>query len=211
MHQYQKDFVDFSLEVGALKFGEWTLKSGRVSPYFFNAGAFNSGEHLAKLGKFYAAAILQSGVDFDLIFGPAYKGIPLVATTAIALFEDFGKSKPYSFNRKESKNHGEGGEIVGHPLGGKVLIIDDVITKGLAIREAMAIIKSHNATTSSVVVAVDRQERGESNMSAIEELKKQGINVFSIINLTQLITYVEGFNDANLSDKIKAYRDKYGI
>jgi orotate phosphoribosyltransferase len=160
MKSYQKDFVDFMLEIGALKFGEFTLKSGRISPYFFNAGAFNTGEHLSRLGKFYAQAIQESNLEFDVLFGPAYKGIPLATATAMALNDNFNQNVPYSFNRKEAKTHGEGGDIVVHPLTGNILIIDDVITAGTAIREAMDIIKANGATAKGVIVAVDRQEKG---------------------------------------------------
>jgi orotate phosphoribosyltransferase len=212
MQQYQKDFVDFMLETGALKFGEFTLKSGRVSPYFFNAGLFNQGKHLSQLGQFYAQAIETSGIQFDVLFGPAYKGIPLVTATAIALNDSFNRNVPYSFNRKEAKDHGEGGNIVGHPLEGDILIIDDVITAGTAIREAQDIIAATGATTKGVIVALDRQEKGKGELSAIQEVEQNfGIFVASIINLSHLITYLKGQNDAALIDKIEAYREQYGI
>jgi orotate phosphoribosyltransferase len=212
MQQYQKDFVDFMLETGALKFGEFTLKSGRVSPYFFNAGLFNQGKHLSQLGQFYAQAIETSGIQFDVLFGPAYKGIPLVTATAIALNDSFNRNVPYSFNRKEAKDHGEGGNIVGHPLEGDILIIDDVITAGTAIREAQDIIAATGATTKGVIVALDRQEKGKGELSAIQEVEQNfGIFVASIINLSHLITYLKGQNDAALIDKIEAYRKQYGI
>ena len=183
MEQYQNDFVDFMLEIGALKFGEFTLKSGRVSPYFFNVGQFNQGNHLSQLGQFYAQAIEASGIKFDVLFGPAYKGIPLVAATAIALNDSFNRSVPYSFNRKEAKDHGEGGSIVGHPLEGDILIIDDVITAGTAIKEAKDIINANGAKTKGVVVALDRQEKGKGELSAIQEVEQNfGIAVVSIIN-----------------------------
>ena len=183
MEQYQKDFVDFTLETGVLKFGEFTLKSGRVSPYFFNAGLFNTGSHLSELGKFYAQAIEASGLIFDVLFGPAYKGIPLAAAASIALNDSFNKNIPYSFNRKEVKDHGEGGSIVGHPLEGDILVIDDVITAGTAIREAQDIISSNGAITKGVIVALDRQEKGNSELSAIQEVEQIfGVPVISIIN-----------------------------
>ncbi|MBE8190329.1 MAG: orotate phosphoribosyltransferase [Candidatus Thioglobus sp.] len=212
MQQYQKDFIDFVLKVGALKFGEFELKSGRISPYFFNAGAFNSGEHLAKLGKFYAQAIEQNDLKFDVLFGPAYKGIPLAVAAAAALYEDFGKNLAYSFNRKEAKNHGEGGEIVGAKLAGEVLIIDDVITAGTAISEAFDIIKANGAQAKGVIVALDRQEKGAGETSAIEEIQaKFGVQVFSIINLSDLIDYLKGGGDAALIARIEAYRVRYGV
>jgi orotate phosphoribosyltransferase len=212
MQQYQNDFVDFMLETGALKFGEFTLKSGRISPYFFNAGLFNQGKHLSQLGRFYAQAIESSGIEFDVLFGPAYKGIPLATATAMALNDSFNRNVPYSFNRKEAKTHGEGGNIVGHPLEGDILIIDDVITAGTAIREAQDIIAANGATTKGVIVALDRQEKGKGELSAIQEIEKNfGISVTSIINLSHLITYLKGQNDATLIDKIEAYREQYGI
>lgn len=212
MQQYQKDFVDFMLETGALKFGEFTLKSGRISPYFFNAGLFNQGRHLSQLGQFYAQAIEASGIEFDVLFGPAYKGIPLATATAMALNDNFNRNVPYSFNRKEAKTHGEGGNIVGHPLEGDILIIDDVITAGTAIREAQDIIAANSAKTIGVIVALDRQEKGKGELSAIQEVEQNfGICVASIINLSHLITYLKGQNDAILIDKIEAYREQYGI
>ena len=212
MQQYQKDFVDFMLETGALKFGEFTLKSGRISPYFFNAGLFNQGKHLSQLGKFYAQAIEASGIEFDVLFGPAYKGIPLATAAAMALNDGFNKSVPYSFNRKEAKDHGEGGNIVGHPLEGDILIIDDVITAGTAIREARDIIMANGASTKGVIVALDRQEKGKGELSAIQEVEQNfGVSVASIIDLSHLITYLKGQNDAALINKIEAYREQYGI
>jgi orotate phosphoribosyltransferase len=212
MEQYQKDFVDFMLEIGALKFGEFKLKSGRVSPYFFNAGAFNTGEHLSKLGKFYAQAIKVSELKFDVLFGPAYKGIPLATATAMALNDSFGINVPYSFNRKEAKTHGEGGDIVGHALERDVLIIDDVITAGTAIREAMDIIDANGATAKGVIVAVDRQEKGKGDKSAIQEVEENfGITVLSIINLGHLIDYLKQGDDEALIERIEAYRNQYGV
>ncbi len=212
MEQYQNDFVDFMLEIGALKFGEFTLKSGRVSPYFFNAGQFNQGNHLSQLGQFYAQAIEASGIKFDVLFGPAYKGIPLVAATAIALNDSFNRSVPYSFNRKEAKDHGEGGNIVGHPLEGDILIIDDVITAGTAIREAKDIINANGAKTKGVVVALDRQEKGKGELSAIQEVEQNfGIAVVSIINLSHIVDYLKANNDKNIISRIESYRSQYGI
>ena len=212
MEQYQNDFVDFMLEIGALKFGEFTLKSGRVSPYFFNVGQFNQGNHLSQLGQFYAQAIEASGIKFDVLFGPAYKGIPLVAATAIALNDSFNRSVPYSFNRKEAKDHGEGGNIVGHPLEGDILIIDDVITAGTAIREAKDIIDANGAKTKGVVVALDRQEKGKGELSAIQEVKQNfGIAVVSIINLSHIVDYLKANNDKNIISRIESYRSQYGI
>ena len=212
MEQYQNDFVDFMLEIGALKFGEFTLKSGRVSPYFFNAGQFNQGNHLSQLGQFYAQAIEASGIKFDVLFGPAYKGIPLAAATAIALNDSFNRSVPYSFNRKEAKDHGEGGNIVGHPLEGDILIIDDVITAGTAIREAKDIISANGAKTKGVVVALDRQEKGKGELSAIQEVEQNfGIAVVSIINLSHIVDYLKANNDKNIISRIESYRSQYGI
>ena len=212
MEQYQNDFVDFMLEIGALKFGEFTLKSGRVSPYFFNAGQFNQGNHLSRLGQFYAQAIEASGIKFDVLFGPAYKGIPLVAATAIALNDSFNRSVPYSFNRKEAKDHGEGGNIVGHPLEGDNLIIDDVITAGTAIREAKDIINANGAKTKGVVVALDRQEKGKGELSAIQEVEQNfGITVVSIINLSHIVDYLKANDDKNITSRIESYRSQYGI
>ena len=213
MQDYQKDFIEFALKNDVLRFGEFTLKSGRVSPYFFNAGLFNSGEALAKLGQYYAAAIKESGVNFDVLFGPAYKGIPLATTCAVALYEHQNTNIPYSFNRKEAKAHGEGGNIVGAALEGDILIIDDVITAGTAIRESMDIIAAVNAKPAGVIIALDRQEKGTGELSAIQEVEQQyDIPVLSIVKLEHLITYIDGNPDfAEYTDKVKAYRDQYGI
>ena len=212
MEQYQKDFVDFTLETGVLKFGEFTLKSGRVSPYFFNAGLFNTGSHLSQLGKFYAQAIEASRLNFDVLFGPAYKGIPLAAAASIALNDSLNQNVPYSFNRKEAKDHGEGGSIVGHPLEGDILIIDDVITAGTAIREAQDIIQSCEANTKGVIVALDRQEKGKGNLSAIQEVEQIfGITVLSIINLSHIIDYLKANDDSIILSNIEYYRSQYGI
>ena len=212
MEQYQKDFVDFTLETGVLKFGEFTLKSGRISPYFFNAGLFNKGSHLSELGKFYAQAVESSALKFDVLFGPAYKGIPLAAAASIALNDSFNHNVPYSFNRKEAKDHGEGGSIVGHPLEGDILIIDDVITAGTAIREAQDIIQNCGANAKGVIVALDRQEKGKSELSAIQEVEQIfGITVLSIINLSHIIDYLKTSDDSKILAKIESYRSLYGI
>ena len=212
MEQYQKDFVDFTLETGVLKFGEFTLKSGRISPYFFNAGLFNKGSHLSELGKFYAQAIEASALKFEMLFGPAYKGIPLAAAASIALNDSFNHNVPYSFNRKEAKDHGEGGSIVGHPLEGDILIIDDVITAGTAIREAQDIIQNCGANAKGVIVALDRQEKGKSELSAIQEVEQIfGITVLSIINLSHIIDYLKTSDDSKILAKIESYRSQYGI
>ena len=212
MEQYQKDFVDFTLETGVLKFGEFTLKSGRISPYFFNAGLFNTGSHLSQLGNFYAQAIEACNLQFDVLFGPAYKGIPLAAATAIALNDNFNRNVPYSFNRKEAKDHGEGGSIVGHPLEGDILIIDDVITAGTAIREAQDIINANDANTKGVIVALDRQEKGKGELSAIQEVEQIfGIRVLSIINLSHIIDYLKASENEDVVSRIESYRSQYGI
>jgi len=212
MEQYQKDFVDFTLATGVLKFGEFTLKSGRISPYFFNAGLFNTGSHLSQLGIFYAKAIEASGLEFDVLFGPAYKGIPLATATAIALNDSLGRNVPYSFNRKEAKDHGEGGSIVGHPLEGDILIIDDVITAGTAIREAQDIINANGAKTKGVIVALDRQEKGNGELSAIQEVEEIfGITVLSIINLSHIVDYLKDSKNAETLQSIEDYRAQYGV
>ena len=213
MQDYQREFIDFALETGVLRFGEFTLKSGRVSPYFFNAGLFNSGSSLARLGRFYAQAIVASGIEFDLLYGPAYKGIPLAAVTAAALFDHHGIDIPYAFNRKEAKDHGEGGTIVGHPLEGKIAIIDDVITAGTAIRESMQLITDQGATPTAVFIALDRQERGTGELSAIQEIEcEYGMPVAAITKLESLISYLEKKEDsADDLKRITEYRDHYGI
>ena len=213
MHDYQQDFLRFALQQGVLRFGEFTLKSGRDSPYFFNAGLFNTGAALARLGRFYARAIIESGVAFDLLFGPAYKGIPLAAVTAAALYDQHDVDVPYAFNRKETKDHGEGGSIVGHALEGKILIIDDVITAGTAIRESMAIIDAAGATPAGVVIALDRQERGRGAESAIQEVGRDyGIPVAAIVRLQDLVDFVRSSAEhAGQLAAIEAYRAEYGV
>ena len=213
MQDYKREFIEFAIQNQVLRFGQFTLKSGRISPYFFNAGLFNTGEHLTRLSRFYAAAIQDSGIAFDTLFGPAYKGIPLAATTTVALYEHFQRNIPYCFNRKEAKDHGEGGNIVGAPLAGRILIIDDVITAGTAIREAMEIIAAAGASAAGVVIALDRQEKGKGELSAIQEVEQHhGLKVASIITLADLMDYIQG--DAALAEHaeaIAAYRAQYGV
>ena len=205
-------FIGLCLELGALRFGEFKLKSGRSSPYFFNAGLFNSGRALAELGRHYAQAIKDARLSYDMLFGPAYKGIPLVTTTAIALADHHNRDAPWAFNRKEAKEHGEGGTIVGTPLTGRVLIIDDVITAGTAIREAVEIIRNAGAIPVGVVIALDRQERGRSERSAIQEVEQDvGIPVTSIIRLEHLISHVEQQGDWAQLDALRRYRAEYGV
>lgn len=213
MKDYQNDFIDFAIQASVLRFGEFTLKSGRTSPYFFNAGLFNTGEHLAKLGRCYAQAIVDSGINFDVLFGPAYKGIPLAAAASIALAEQHGKNIPWCFNRKEAKDHGEGGNLVGSPLNGRILVIDDVITAGTAIRESVDIIKSAGAELVGVVIALDRQERGQGERSAIQEVEENlGINVASIVKLEHLLEYLKMHSGyENAVAMIESYRDQYGV
>ena len=211
MHDYQSRFVDYCLQRGALKFGDFKLKSGRISPYFFNAGIFNRGADLAALAEFYADAIEHSGIEFDLLFGPAYKGIPLAAITASALFQLHQRDLPYAFNRKEAKDHGEGGNIVGAELRGRVMIIDDVITAGTAIREAIALIAAQGAQVTAVTIALDRQEKGQGEVSAIQELEQQGLQVVSIIKLEHILEYLEASGDLDQRQAIEDYRTRYGI
>jgi len=215
MQDYQDQFFDFVINRQILRFGEFTLKSGRQSPYFFNAGLFNTGAALAFIGQCYAAAIQQAGLEYDVIFGPAYKGIPLAAATSIALANNFACDKPYCFNRKEAKDHGEGGTIVGAALAGRVLVVDDVITAGTAIREVMTIISQAKATAAGVLVALDREERGQQGeLSAIGEIRKEfGLPVVSIIALGQIIDYLQQTGNPELQlylPKLEAYRERYG-
>ncbi len=207
---YQSRFVEYCLARGALRFGEFTLKSGRISPYFFNAGIFNRGADLAALAEFYADAIEHSRIDFDLLFGPAYKGIPLAAITASALFQRHDRDVPYAFNRKEAKDHGEGGNIVGAEVSGRVMIIDDVITAGTAIREAIALIEAQGATAGAVAIALDRQEKGQGELSAIQELEQQGLQVVSIIKLEHILEYLASDGDPAQRRAVEDYRARYG-
>ncbi len=215
MQDFQTDFLNFVIKQEILRFGEFTLKSGRISPYFFNAGLFDSGEKLAFLGRSYAQAIVFSGQKFDVLFGPAYKGIPLVSATAIALADGHGIIKPYCFNRKEAKDHGEGGTIVGAELTGRTMIIDDVITAGTAVREAVEILTAAGASLSGITVAMDRQERGSGELSAIQEIEKNyQIEVVSIISLQDIIDFLQKSNSQVLQphlDSVVAYRQQYGV
>ncbi|WP_045629292.1 orotate phosphoribosyltransferase [Vibrio vulnificus] len=213
MKAYQREFIEFALEKQVLKFGEFTLKSGRKSPYFFNAGLFNTGRDLARLGRFYAAALADSGIEFDVLFGPAYKGIPIATTTAVALADHHDIDTPYCFNRKEAKDHGEGGYLVGSALEGRIMLVDDVITAGTAIRESMEIIQANGADLAGVLVAIDRQEKGKGELSAIQEVERDfACAVISIVSLSDLITFLEEKGDAaEHLDAVKAYRAQYGI
>jgi orotate phosphoribosyltransferase len=205
-------FIDLCLSLGVLRFGEFKLKSGRVSPYFFNAGLFKTGRSLAELGRHYAQAIQNAAIECDVLFGPAYKGIPLVTATSIALADRYGRDVPWAFNRKEAKDHGEGGNIVGTALAGRVLIIDDVITAGTAIREAVDIIKAAGATPVGVVLALDRQERGQGERSAVQEVEQTlGLPVTSIARLSDLINYVESQGNAGQLAALRSYRAEYGV
>jgi orotate phosphoribosyltransferase len=209
---HQPDFIRLCLELGVLRFGEFTLKSGRVSPYFFNAGLFNTGHAIAGLGRWYARAAALSGIEFDMLFGPAYKGIPLVTATAAALAEHERMDLPFAFNRKEAKGHGEGGTIVGAPLAGRVLIVDDVITAGTAIRESVGIIRAQGATPAGVLIALDREERGQSERSAVQEVQETlGLPVVSVLRLRDLLAHLEAVGDAAVFAAVRAYRDRYGV
>jgi orotate phosphoribosyltransferase len=209
---YQREFLDFCLATGVLRFGEFTLKSGRVSPYFFNAGLFNTGHSLARLGWFYAQAIRHAGIEFDVLYGPAYKGIPLACATAIALAEHFGRDVPYAFNRKEAKKHAEGGIIVGHPLQGRVLIIDDVISAGISVGESVQIIRQAAASPAGVVIALNRQERGQGKLSAVAEVEQLwNIQVAGIATLDTLVSYLSERHETRQHlTAIEAYRAQYG-
>jgi len=211
MLDYQKDFISYSLECGALKFGEFKLKSGRISPYFFNTGLFNTGKKLGKLGTYYAQALIQSGKNFNILYGPAYKGIPLVSATSIAYANLTGDDIPFAFNRKEAKDHGEGGDIVGAPLKGDVMIVDDVITAGTSVRESVTVIERAGAVPAGVLIALDRQEKGISGQSAIQEVTEcYKIPVVAIITLDNIIDYIETYTTGQL-EAITSYRDQYGI
>jgi len=213
MLTYQREFLRFSLNTGVLRFGEFKLKSGRASPYFFNAGLFNTGASLARLGRYYAEAIVTSGIGFDMLYGPAYKGIPLAAAAGIALADHYGRDLPYAFNRKEAKDHGEGGVIVGSPLRGRVLILDDVITAGTSVGESVDIIRDQGAVPAGVVIALDRRERGRDEHSAVEAVRdRYGIPVLSIVALEDLIAYLgEGGGNAEHLEAVNAYRARYGV
>ena len=208
---YQKEFLDFVIASQVLRFGEFTLKSGRISPYFFNSGLFDTGGRLAQLGRYYAHAILDSGLVFDMLYGPAYKGIPLVSAAAIALADQHGRDVPYVFNRKETKDHAEGGRLVGAPLAGRVLIIDDVISAGLSVAESVDVIRNAGATPAGVIIALDRQERGQGNASAVKEVEQRyGLRVASIVSLAALIHYLEASPMAHADlGAIRAYGEKY--
>ena len=213
MEQYKRDFIEFALSRNVLKFGEFTLKSGRKSPYFFNAGLFNTGADLARLGEFYAAAIQASAVDFDVVFGPAYKGIPIGTSVSVALFNRYGIDKPVCFNRKEVKDHGEGGNLIGSPLQGKILLVDDVITAGTAIRESMELISANKADLAAVLIALNRKERGKGELSAIQEVEcDYQCQVLSIIDLDDLMQFIE--QDPRYSShlpEMRAYRAEFGV
>lgn len=217
MKDYQREFIEFAIEKQVLRFGEFTLKSGRVSPYFFNAGMFKTGGDLARLGRFYAATLIDAKIDFDLVFGPAYKGIPIATTTTVALYDHHDIDVPYCFNRKEAKTHGEGGSLVGAELEGKIMLVDDVITAGTAIRESMEIIKAHGAQLSGVLIALDRQEKGQGELSAIQEVERDfGTQVAAIVTLGDVVTFLEEkvANQPELAENlasIKKYRLNYGI
>jgi orotate phosphoribosyltransferase len=218
MQDHQLSFVDLALSRDALRFGSFKLKSGRESPYFFNAGLFSDGEALASLGRCYAAALVGSSIAFDMVFGPAYKGIPLVASTAIALKQHYGRSVPFAFNRKEAKAHGEGGSVIGSPLRGRVAIIDDVITAGTAIRESIEIIRGAGAQPVTVVLALDRQERGTGERSAVQEVESEfGIRCVSVVTLTDLIEALAAKEDKSSRISVeqlaslRAYRERYGV
>ncbi|MEQ9464224.1 MAG: orotate phosphoribosyltransferase [Haliea sp.] len=214
MNTYQQEFIELARRYEVLKFGEFTLKSGRVSPYFFNAGGFASGAALAALGRCYAQSIVAAGIEFDVILGPAYKGIPLAAATAIALADGHGRDVPFAYNRKEAKTHGEGGVLVGAPLRGRVLVIDDVITAGTAVREVIAMIEAAGASLAGVAIGLNRQERGAGELSAIQEIEAEfGIPVLSIIEMNHIIAYLEAAGDdhAEALAAMRSYRLRYGV
>ncbi len=213
MRDFQREFIEFALDTGVLSFGDFVLKSGRHSPYFFNSGLFNSGASLGRLGAFYARAILDAGIEFDMLYGPAYKGIPLVASVAIALAEHHGRDVPWCFNRKEAKDHGEKGHTVGAPLKGRVLMVDDVISAGTSTRESVVIIRAGGAQPVGAVIALDRQERGLGETSAVQEVGREfGLSVISVVSLRELTAYLEEKGDmAPLLERMQAYRARYGV
>ncbi|MCM2973338.1 MULTISPECIES: orotate phosphoribosyltransferase [Larsenimonas] len=215
MLDYQREFIEFAISENALSFGEFTLKSGRISPYFFNAGCFHTGRALDMLGRCYANAIERAGLDIDVIFGPAYKGIPLASVTSLSLATHHDRNLPFAFNRKEAKDHGEGGQIVGAELAGRIAIIDDVITAGTAIREVMALINGAGATAAGVIVALDRQERGQGETSAIQEVEAEfGMPVVPIVTLDLILEYLETYAGESLqghAEAIRDYRARYGV
>ena len=213
MKAFQREFIEFALSKQVLRFGDFTLKSGRKSPYFFNAGLFNSGRDLARLGRFYAAALVDAGIDYDVLFGPAYKGIPIASATAVQLAEVHDQDVPWCFNRKEAKDHGEGGNLVGSPLQGRIMLVDDVITAGTAIRESMDLIQANGAELAGVLIALDRQEKGKGELSAIQEVERDyQAKVIAIITLADLIAYLEEQPQmAAHLEQVRAYRAAYGI
>lgn len=213
MKEYQREFIEFALSKGVLKFGEFTLKSGRTSPYFFNAGLFNTGADLARLGRYYAAALEDSGIAYDVLFGPAYKGIPIASATVVSLYEHYQKDVPYCFNRKEKKDHGEGGNLVGSPLAGRIMLVDDVITAGTAIRESMDIVEANGASLAGVLIALDRQEKGRGELSAIQEVERDySAPVIAIVTLGDIIEYLSGRpGNHEMLESMQAYRTNYGI
>ncbi|GLQ45082.1 orotate phosphoribosyltransferase [Dyella lipolytica] len=213
MHDYQRDFIELTLQRDVLRFGEFTLKSGRLSPYFFNMGRIDSGAALARLGRAYAAAVVNSGLDVDMLFGPAYKGIALAAATAIALAEQHDRDLPWAYNRKEAKDHGEGGVLVGAPLKGRVLIVDDVMTAGTAVRESLALIRAQGATPAGVLIALDRQERGQGELSAAQEVQRDyGIPVVAITGFSDVLAYAGERPDlAAEHQRLLTYRERYGV
>ena len=213
MENYKQNFIQMSIDIGALKFGEFELKSGRVSPYFFNMGLFSSGRSMKNIGDFYAAALEESNLEYDMLFGPAYKGVPLVSVLSSSLFVNHEKDVSFVYNRKEKKEHGEGGQIVGPPLEGKIVIVDDVITAGTAIKEASKMIIEAGAEISGILIALDRQEKGAGDSSAVQEVSLElGVPVISIVNLDQILTYVKN-SPSELEayvNRIEDYREKYG-
>jgi len=213
LQPHQRAFLDTALSRGVLRFGEFTLKSGRQSPYFFNMGRIDTGAALADVGTAYAAAVAAGGLPFDMLFGPAYKGIPLAAATAVALAREHGRDVPWAYNRKEAKDHGEGGMVVGAPLSGRVLIVDDVITAGTAVRESLGLIHGAGASVAGVLVALDRQERGQGALSAVQELARgHGVPVIAIVGLDNLMEYARTRPDlAAERERLLAYRDRYGV